>query len=418
MTTSEPQRAYVWIWLPAATEPVVAGVLEARADTVFFNYGRSYLERPEAIPVYSELPLQPGRQRPAAGLRVAGCISDAAPDAWGQRVILHRLLGRAGRETDPAELGLLTYLLASGSDRVGALDFQARSDRYEPRSVSATLEEMVTAAERLEAGEVFSAALDDVLLNGSSIGGARPKVLLDDGPRKLIAKFSSRTDTYPVVKAEGAAMHLARYTGVDAAKVEVTECLAHDVLLVDRFDRTSVPGERRLLVSALTILGLDEMMGRYATYHELADDIRARFTNPKATLQELFRRIVFNICVGNTDDHARNHAAFWDGTQLTLTPAYDICPQPRAGGETAQAMAIGRDGARLSQLATCLAAAPVYLLDPGQARDLISQVVDAIRTHWPEAADAARLTAAERAQMESRQILNPYAFEGYEAGTG
>ena len=276
---------------------------------------------------------------------------------------------------------------------------------------------MVNAAERLEAGEVFSPALDDALLRGSSIGGARPKVLLDHGPRKLIAKFSSRTDTYPVVKAEGAAMHLARYAGVDAAKVEMTESLGHDVLLVDRFDRTLVPGERRLLVSALTILGLDEVMGRYATYHELADDIRAHFTNPKATLQELFRRIVFNICVGNTDDHARNHAAFWDGTQLTLTPAYDICPQPRAGGSAAQAMAIGRDGARLSQLGSCLAAAPVYLLDPGQARDLIDQVVDAIRTHWPEAADAARLTAAERTLIEGRQILNPYVFENYAGGT-
>jgi serine/threonine-protein kinase HipA len=417
MTTSEPQRAYVWVWLPTATDPVVAGVLEARADTVFFNYGRSYLERPGAIPLYSELPLQPGRQRPAAGLRAPGCISDAAPDAWGQRVILHRLLGRSGRDTDPAELGLLTYLLESGSDRVGALDFQTRADIYEPRDVSGTLEEMLTAAERLEAGEVFSAALDDVLLRGSSIGGARPKVLLDDGPRKLIAKFSSRTDTYPVVKAEGAAMHLARLTGVDAARVEVTECLGHDVLLVERFDRTSVPGERRLLVSTLTILGLDEMMGRYATYHELADVIRARFTNPKATLRELFRRIVFNICVGNTDDHARNHAAFWDGAQLTLTPAYDLCPQPRAGGEAAQAMAIGRDGARLSRLATCLAAAPVYLLDAGDARELIDEIVDAVRKHWAEAADAARLTAAERAQLEGRQILNPYVFESYGSGT-
>lgn len=279
--------------------------------------------------------------------------------------------------------------------------------------MGAALEEMVRAAERLEAGEVFSPALDDVLLRGSSIGGARPKVLLDDGDRKLIAKFSSRTDTYPVVKAEGAAMHLARLAGVDAAPVEVAECLGHDVLLVECFDRTAVAGERKLLVSGLTILGLDEMMGRYATYHELADVIRARFTDPAATLRQLFSRIVFNVCVGTTDDHARNHAAFWDGERLTLSLAYDICPQPRAGGEAAQAMAIGRDGSRLSRPATCLDAASVYQLDATEAHEIIERIVEAVQGGWEEAADAARLTGAERAQMEGRQILNPYAPEGY-----
>ena len=197
------------------------------------------------------------------------------------------------------------------------------------------------------------------------------------------------------------------------APTELIDCLGHDVLLVERFDRTSVLGERRMVVSALTILGLDELMARYATYHELADVIRERFTDPKQTLRELFSRIVFNICVGNTDDHARNHAAFWDGSRLTLTPAYDICPQARTGGEATQSMEIAPTGQRFSQFATCLAAANKYVLTPGEAREVIDLQLEVITTHWNEAADAARLTRAERVALWGRQILNPFAFEGY-----
>ncbi|HET9895483.1 MAG TPA: HipA domain-containing protein [Streptosporangiaceae bacterium] len=169
---------------------------------------------------------------------------------------------------------------------------------------------------------------------------------------------------------------------------------------------------RRMVVSALTILNLDVMMGRYATYYDLADAIRIRFTKPRQTLRELFSRIVFNICVSNTDDHARNHAAFWDGEHLTLTPAYDICPQPRSGGEATQAMAIRRDGYRYSQLAGCIDAAPdTYLLSKAEAKNIIDHQVNTIRSEWDEAAEAARLTTTERKQLWGRQILNPYALQ-------
>ncbi len=410
----DPPRVYVWMWLPGATEPVVAGVLEADGAVTSFNYGKTFLEREDAVPIYlPELPLQSGRIRPIAGLSVAGCIADAAPDAWGQRVILHRISRGQPSESFHPYPHLFTFLLESGSDRFGALDFQESPTNYTPRSVSATLEEMMRAVERLEAGEPFSPELDAALLRGSSIGGARPKALLDDGDRKLIAKFSSSSDPYPVVKAEAVAMELARRVGIDAAWTQVVECLGGDVLLVERFDRTGVPGVRLMVVSALTILGLDEMAARYATYHALADAIRERFVRPKETLRELFSRIVFNICVGNTDDHARNHAAFWDGSNLTLTPAYDVCPQLRSGGEALQAMAIDRDGFRLSQLAGCVAASQTYLLARTEARAIIDHQLSTINSQWEEAADAARLTDAERSQLWGRQILNSFATAGY-----
>jgi serine/threonine-protein kinase HipA len=170
-----------------------------------------------------------------------------------------------------------------------------------------------------------------------------------------------------------------------------------------------------MFVSALTMFELDEMMGRYATYHQLAEIIRARFTQPDRTLREMFARIVFNICVSNTDDHARNHAAFWDGSQLTLTPAYDICPQQRSGGEATQAMEIA-PGFRFSQLRGCVDAAEIYHLSRDEASAVIDGQLEVINAQWTEVADAARLNEAERQQLWHRQILNPYALEGYGQG--
>lgn len=407
-------RVFVWVWLPGRTDPVVAGVLEPAGTLITFTYGRSYLARPDAVPLYlPELPLERGVQRPLDGLEVAGCIRDAAPDAWGQRVVLRRLQGRATGAGDTADLPLLTYLLESGSDRAGALDFQSSATDYAPRDANGTLEELLTATERFEAGEMLSPALEQALLHGTSIGGARPKATVTDGARGLIAKLSSATDTYPVVRAEAVAMDLARRAGLDVAASELVEVLGKDVLLVERFDRTGAAGQRRAFVSALTILQLSEIAGRYATYYDLADEIRSRFTGRAGTLRELFARITFNICVGNTDDHARNHAAFWDGDRLTLTPAYDICPQARAGGEAAQAMAISRDGFRFSQLAGCVAAAREYELTTTEARRIIDHQLEVIRDHWDDAADAARLSAAERESMWHRQILNPFALFDY-----
>lgn len=409
--TSEPQRAFVWVWLPGAADPVVAGRLDIAGTVITFTYGQSYLARKDRIALHlPELPLGRGPIPPLIG-DVAGCIADAAPDSWGQRVILNRRVGR--NAVDTTDLNLLSYLLESGSDRIGALDFQTSASEYVARSTGhATLTELAQSAQRVEQGIPLSPALDQALLHGSSVGGARPKALLSDGARRLIAKFSSTADTYPVVKGEFLAMELARRAGVDVAAVELTRVLGKDVLLIGRFDRPGAAG-RLAMVSALTILNLDEVGARYASYADLAQVIRARFTAPIPTLRELFSRITFNILIGNTDDHARNHAAFWDGTALTLTPAYDLCPQPRAGGETAQIMAIGQDGYRMSQVAGCVAHASTYLLSERDAREIIDHQIAVIETQWADACDRAGLTEVDRAGFWRRQFLNPYATEGY-----
>lgn len=417
MTSSierDDREAYVWIWLPCATEPIVAGYLEASEGRVRFNYGKSYLARTDAIPIYSpELPLKAGILPLLAGMSIPSCIRDAAPDAWGRRVILNQLFGHKGSTADTAALGELTYLLRSGSDRIGALDFQRSPTHYEPRDAqSASLEELLSSVERVEKGIPLTAALDEALFHGTSIGGARPKVLIDEAGKKHIAKFSTAADPYNIVKAEYVAMRLALIVGVDAAPVKLVHVSGKTVLLVERFDRSRTPNgqQRRLIVSALTILGLDEMMARYASYEDLADVIRRRYTSPEATLKELFTRIVYNILCGNTDDHARNHAAFWDGERLTLTPAYDICPQLRVGGEASQAMLI-HGSERSSQLKTCLAAAPKFRLSPEQASTLMDEMIAKIEQNWNSVCDEAELSAADRNLLWRRQFLNPISLQ-------
>ena len=422
MTSSEgtagPLDAFVWVWLPGAPDPVVAGRLIDRGTVTAFAYGRSYLQNPDAVSLYlPELPLRRGEIPPRSG-EIAGCVADAAPDAWGRRVIEHR---RTGARSD---LHVLAYLLESGSDRIGALDFQPSATRYEARSGdAASLAELAEAAERVESGEPLTPALDRALLHGTSVGGARPKTLLADGTRSVIAKFASSTDPYPVVKAEYVAMELARRAGLDAAPVELARALGKDVLLVERFDRTAQRADdqtdrraRRMMVSALTIMELhdaDGIAGRYATYVDLAHQVRSRFTAPDATLRELFSRIVFNILVGNTDDHARNHSAFWDGDSLTLTPAYDICPQTRTGGEAAQAMAFGDNGDRLSQVARCVTHAGHYHLTAQQAREIVDRQISVIRDQWDDVCELASLPAVEKQRLWRRQFLNPYALYDY-----
>lgn len=413
MTSSDLRQVFVWAWLPGASEPVVVGRIDADGPMHSFTYARSYRDRKDATSLYEpELPLLPGRLRPVGGLTIAGCLRDAAPDAWGQRVILARHLGHLMSASDVSELSLLTYFLESGSDRIGALDFQGSPIEYVPRAASsATLAQLMSAAADLENGRLLPPALADALTRGTSIGGARPKALLADGGPGLIAKFSSTTDIRPVVKAEGVAMDLARRVGLNVAPVRVTQVAGKDVLLVERFDRPG-GGQRSHMVSALTILGLDEFTGaRYGSYANLADHIRRSFTSPAATLREIFSRIVLNVLVGNTDDHPRNHAAFVraDGS-LTLTPAYDICPQPRSVPQANQAMAIGRDGQRTSQISTCLAACETYLLTSREAQVIIDEQIEIIRTQWNEAADAAQLTEFDRRQLYGREILNEFVF--------
>ncbi|MBA3744952.1 type II toxin-antitoxin system HipA family toxin [Sporichthya sp.] len=408
--TSEPGRAgrvFVWTWLHGQGEPVVAGAVDrVGADRFDFTYARSYWENVNAISLYApELPLRRGAQEPPAGLRIAGALNDATPDSWGERVIANRLGSTEG------ELGLETAMLESGSNRFGALDFQSSAESYRPRQDTAGLDELYDAAEMVLAGEPLTPALGDALLHGTAIGGAHPKVLItDDAGTEYIAKLSVSTDVHPVIRAEAVGIELARRCGLDVPGARLTTSLGRDVLLIQRFDRLP-GGRRRHVVSGLTILGLDALLGaRYGSYPDLLDVLREYALAPHEVGRQLFERVVFNVAIGNNDDHARNHAAFWDGHGLALTPAFDLTPQVRSTDPSAQAMAIGRDGSRTSQFSVCVAAAADYGLSRPAAKEIVDHIVSTIETQWSEAADATGLSSAGRNALWRRSILNRSTF--------
>ena len=410
-------EAFVWIWLPGEVKPVVAGRVFRGGGQYLFNYGQSYLALQGAIALHEEeLPLRAGIIHPLPGLNIAGCLRDGSPDAWGRRVLLNRLSNDPAYTGELNESDQLLFMLHSGSNRTGSLDFQSSATQYTPRvNESGTLEELLTSAERVENGTPLTHSLDAALMHGTSIGGARPKAQLVGLDKQYIAKFSSQSDTRSIVKAEYVAMRLAHEVGLTVAPVEYKRVLNKDVLMVERFDRefSDSGWHRKAVVSALTLLKLDEMMGRYASYEELAEFIRLKFKHPKQTLLELFGRLVFNILVGNTDDHARNHAAFWDGKQLSLTPAYDICPQSRSGGEASQAMMIvGQKN--LSRLDLCLESAVQYGIKKEAALQVIGHQIQVIKNQWDFVCDEVDMSVADRNLLWGRQIFNPFSTEGFE----
>ena len=312
------------------------------------------------------------------------------------------------------ELDELTCLLESGSDRSGAVDFQQQADRYLPRDAPATLDDLVRASALVEAGQPIPLALAAAVQHGTSIGGARPKALVDVDGTPCIAKFSSSTDIRPVVRSEGVAMRLAQRAGLDVAPVRLVEAAGRDVLLVERFDRaTSADGEvsRLAVVSMLTIVGVSEMSSRHVSYADLAREIRkGPWKDVSGTLRELFGRLVLNLLVGNTDDHLRNTAAFWDGAGLRLAPAYDIAPQVRSTNVASQAIGIVDADQRASQVRLARAVAPAFHLDASEAAQIIDRVEHAVRSGWDEACDEMRLTALERDVLWGREFVNPYCF--------
>lgn len=411
MSTSD--RAYVWTWLPGRATPVPAGLVVDVGGRLVFRYGARYVARDDAISLGPDMPLGPNEIAPSESLDALGTLRDASPDAWGRQVIDFR---RSGLLAGAADVGLapeLTYMLESGSNRFGALDFQGSSETYVARGTPATLEELFEAQQLLQEGAPVSESLERALGHGTTMGGARPKATLTDGNHEYIAKFSRQSDPYDVIGAERAAMFLAERAGIDVAVTDIAMVSGKKVLLVRRFDRGD-DGTRRHVVSALTLSGLSTRTERYGTYGQLAARLRRDGVAPGRYGEELFRRVALNIAVSNTDDHLRNHAAFWDGSRLDLTPAYDISPMPRSGETATQAIGLGDDpGERASTFAALLACARHYGLEATAARGIVDHVIATAQESWRDAVDAAQLTRAEAQRMRERQILNPGSLHGW-----
>jgi serine/threonine-protein kinase HipA len=378
--------------------------LFVEGERLDFVYGRSYRAREEAIPLMPERMALTGTPFSArrAG-QLPGPIADAAPDAWGRRIIEYR--NRAGGFDE------LDYLLLSHGDRIGALHFQTSATRYVPSQLAtATLADLLAAAEALERDRPLPPELANALEHGTSIGGARPKATLRDGQRSLIAKFGSTTDRWAIVRAEWATLRLARRCGISTPEARIETVAGKDVLVVERFDRSTAPAGviRHQLLSALTLLDLDDTEARLASYPQFAELLRRLARDGAGDARQLFRRMVFNVLIGNTDDHAKNHAAFWDGQWLRLTPAYDLVPTMRIGQEAEQAMVVGRSG-RASTLANVLSEAGRFGLLRAEATAIVDEVESTIVEHWRDEFAECGVPTEQMVRLEGRAVLSPVA---------
>lgn len=389
MTSSRP-GTFVFIQLPSTNEIVVAGRYELDpipdGPVGYFTYGRSYLEREDAIaldPIH--LPLRSGEFRTALNDGLFGALRDAAPDFWGRVVIERR--GSPANELD--------YLLATSDLRTGALGFGPTPTPRAPDYTSAlpisALDRAADAASEVEAGVAGHATdfeIDQALLDPSSgVGGARPKTIVRDEAGQLwIAKFPARNDRFNNAVAEATCLRLAALCGIEVPECRVLDVDGRSILLVRRFDQEPGP-IRRPFLSAHTLLGLGiSTTDRTGwSYIDLAHVLRRIGREPELDARALYRRAIFNALISNLDDHPRNHAVIWrDGWRLS--PAYDLTPSVERSQDLRRlAMDIGADrnaDPRWANRSNIVSSAGHFGLPETEADRLISEMKDLVVFRW------------------------------------
>jgi serine/threonine-protein kinase HipA len=367
-----------------------------------FAYGLNYLRRSDALEVdpvslgiQDRATVQGKRLLPINALPLFGGIRDAAPDSWGRRVIEAKLKVPAN------SLPESQYLLHAGSDRVGALDIRKSINDGPTQGTGGTdaLEYLMDAAERIEEGLPIPAHLEAIFMDGTALGGARPKASVRDGAGVLwLAKFSSRKDSFDIPAIECAALRLAAAAGLNVPPVEVRTLGARKVMLIRRFDRywaepgkapnaevnlmLTQPGngraEHRLgFASGLTLVGCDETESRTKAYTDLAQAVR-NYCHPsviRADNAELFKRMVYNVLVSNDDDHLRNHGFVWEPRLAgwRLSPLYDVLPRASHATERFLHLGLGPQG-RLATLDNALNSHEMFTLSRAAASEMIAGI--------------------------------------------
>ena len=253
--------------------------------------------------------------------------------------------------------------------------------------------------------------VEELLLLGTSMGGARPKAVVQDEHGLWIAKFSRNDDRWSHPRVEHGMLSLARACGLSAADSRLETVAERDVLLVRRFDRDreNAGYRRHRMVSALTLLRTGDSPGERGdwSYLLLADEIRRVSAAPRDDLRELFGRICFNAAVSNLDDHPRNHAIVAKGRQWRLSPAYDLTPSPVLALERRDlAMICGRFG-RYANRTNLLSEHGRFLLELGGATVIFERVARAVREQWR--IHMARAGVAER---DCEAIGRAFLYEG------
>jgi len=408
-------ECFVHIALPGETSFVTAGRFALGKDnqgnrTGRFVYGRKYLARQNAVPIDPiELKLESRTFETRILNGVFGALRDSSPDYWGRRVIEKR----AG----VSELGEIDYLLHSPDDRAGALGFGRGQEPSAPLrkfNRRLDLERLQGIADAIIADEDLSGDPDArqiyELLGGTSMGGARPKTVIEDEDSLWVAKFNRADDRWNVARVEHAMLALARACGLRTADARIARIGNRDALLVKRFDRQKTEsGYRRArMLSALTLLRADENERDKWSYPDLAERLRRLSVQPGKDARELFGRMVFNALISNTDDHPRNHAVIASSENWKLSPAYDLIPSTPPSEERRELALICGDRGRYANARNLLTQCERFLVKPDEAVAMMAEMEETVRNRWYETARACGVS-----EQDCKRISRAFAYPGF-----
>jgi serine/threonine-protein kinase HipA len=391
MTSDSRAECFVYITLPRAEAGILAGrfVLEETPNGEplgRFVYGRSYLRNPDAVEIDPvELELSDITYETTRLNGVFGALRDAGPDFWGRRII--------EKHSGKIQLNELDYLLHSPDDRAGALGFGLGQVPPAPKrefNRTIELEKLQELADALVKDELpvgpDAAQVEELLLLGTSMGGARPKAVIEAEDALWVAKFSRPDDRWNYPRVEHAMLRLARECGIEVSESRIETLAGRDVLLIRRFDRqkTAAGYTRARMISGLTVLRADESPQTRTrwSYVVLAEELRRIVSKPKGDARELFRRMCFNALISNLDDHPRNHAFIALDKDWRLSPAYDLTPSPVISQDRRDlAMECGDQG-RFANEGNIVSQHARFLLDLDEAMSIVTTMKDQIKKTW------------------------------------
>lgn len=369
-------RLFVWVYVEGASVPIPCGELELLGGRrCLFRYLPDYLSRSNAFALAPDLPLRRGQLEPSAGQDLHPIFEDAGPDRWGRQII--------DKIFQPQRRSPIDYLALSGEDRIGALGFSLSETVYQAGHQQvfgcADLAELLQAASAVEYQLPMTEDLRRLLQPGASAGGARPKVILQEGGRKWLAKFPAYGDESDVCALEYASLRLAAACGIVVPASELIPIHGKNVLLVERFDRAS-DGSRYHFASARTLLLAQGVKESEIAYSDIAETARRFSAYPKADCLQIFLRMAFNVLMENTDDHEKNHAFLYRDGHWTLAPAYDLQPQLQA--VRYQQLIVGA-GSYEPTLFNMMADCGRFMLTKTEASEVLKQLAIQLE-RWPQ----------------------------------
>lgn len=419
MTSNQAHNCYIYITLSGQINPITAGRFSYSEDrhgvtTGRFIYGKSYLNRKDAVEL-DPLELKLGAQiYETVNLNgIFGTLRDAGPDYWGRRMI-ERHLGQA-------QISEMDYLLNSPDDRAGALGFgHGQTPPAPKRNFNKTLQlkKLQDIADAIIRDEDVPGSnqgqIEDLIMAGTSMGGARPKAVIEDEDGLHLAKFNRFDDKWNNALVEHAMLNLARYCGINSAISKTLQIGDKDVLLVRRFDRNKIDTGycRARMISALTALKAEDSHRSRDkwSYIILAEELRRISSHPAADAAELFKRMCFNAMISNIDDHPRNHAFIATNHDWRLSPAYDLTPAVPISIERRDlAMACGDNG-RFANAANLISQCGRFLLEKEQATKIINDMEQNISQNWYKTLKEAGVTNKDCDLLKGAFLYQGFRF--------